>query len=56
MRYMVEGTETWFYGDELMNGGLITTDAAAGQAMLDQLCTDFWSKIYVLKGKESLTS
>ena len=56
MRYMVEGTETWFYGDELMNGGLITTDAAAGQITLDQLCTDFWSKIYVFKGKESLTS
>ncbi len=56
MRYMVEGTETWFYGDELMNGGLITTDAAAGQITLDQLCTDFWSKIYVFKGKEPLTS
>ena len=52
MRYAVEDSENWFYGDELMSGGLITTDAAAGQVTLDNTCTDFWSKVYVLKAKE----
>ena len=41
-------------GEELMNLGLIATDASAGQPSSGQpeegfeICTDFWSKIYVL--------
>lgn len=51
-RYEVEGMDNWFYGDELMSGGLVTTDASAGQASMDDFCTDFWSRLYVLNAKE----
>ena len=38
------------YGDELMNLGLVTSDATAGQTPDNQEpCTDFESRIYVLK-------
>lgn len=38
------------YGDELMNFGLITSDATAGQQPENQApCTDYESRIYVLK-------
>ena len=38
------------YGDELMNMGLNTSDATAGQTPDDQApCTDFESRIYILK-------
>ncbi len=51
-KYEVEGKDNWFYGDELMNGGLVTTDPSAGQVIAGEVCTDFWSKIYVLKEKD----
>ena len=45
------GTEN--YGDELMNLGLITTDSSAGEVPAGtEPCTDFDSRIYVLKAKE----
>ncbi len=44
------GTE--HYGDELMNYGLITTDGSAGE-IADAACTDFESRIYLLKAKEA---
>lgn len=41
------------FGDELMNFGLITTDVTAGEVPGDATpCTDFESRIYVLKAKE----
>lgn len=45
-------TNNLYYGSELMNLGLITTDPSAGQ-VLDgsETCTDYWSKIYVLKAE-----
>ena len=51
MDYVIEGRNGSYSGKELMNAGLITTDASAGQ-VLDggETCTDFWSKIYVLHG------
>ena len=51
VRYRVEEKNEWFYGDELMNAGLVTSDASAGQAFPGDYCTDFWSKIYVLKAE-----
>ena len=51
MDYVIEGRNGSYSGKELMNAGLITTDASAGQ-VLDGggTCTDFWSRIYVLHG------
>lgn len=44
---------TEHYGDELMNLGLLTTDATSGEVSPDAApCTDFESRIYVLKAKE----
>jgi alpha-galactosidase len=41
------------YGDELMNVGLITSDVTAGAVPFDAVpCTDFESRIYILKAKE----
>ena len=41
------------YGDELMNFGLITSDVTAGEVPGDAVpCTDFESRIYMLKGKK----
>lgn len=41
------------YGDELMNLGLITTDASCGELPHDgSICGDFDSKIFVLKARE----
>lgn len=43
--------DTRHYGDELMNLGLITTDSTAGENLeKKEYCTDFESRIYVLKG------
>nr|MCR5271737.1 GH36 C-terminal domain-containing protein [Lachnospiraceae bacterium] len=39
------------YGDELMNSGLITTDASAGEAPSDDHTTDYESRLYVLEAK-----
>lgn len=45
------GTE--HFGDELMNLGLLTTDVTAGEATGNEPpCTDFESRIYILKAKE----
>ena len=49
--YHLEGCSQTFYGDELMNAGLITSDPSAGQAFWGEYCTDFWSKLYVLKAE-----
>mgnify|MGYP000059698569 FL=1 len=41
------------YGDELMNYGLITSDVTAGEVPGNVTpCTDFESRIYMLKGKK----
>lgn len=42
------GKSNCFYGAELMQIGLVTTDASAGQAIGEELCTDFWSRIVLL--------
>lgn len=48
---ILSGTE--HYGDELMNVGLITTDMTSGETPVNaNPCTDFESRIYVLKSKE----
>lgn len=46
MLYQIAEQETTYYGDELMNVGLITSDATLGGA-------DFDSRIYVLKAAET---
>ncbi len=57
LSYLVDKTGKSHMGDELMSVGLITTDASAGQPCSGQpeegfeICTDFWSKIYVLTAK-----
>ena len=39
-----------FSGNELMNIGLITTDHSSSEkAQHEEHCTDFWSRIYILK-------
>lgn len=46
------GTEN--YGDELMHAGLITTDVTSGEVPGDCIpCTDFESRIYLLRAKET---
>ncbi len=41
------------YGDELMNLGLCTTDATAGEVTAGQRpCTDFESRVYVLRAEQ----
>ncbi|MDO5410273.1 MAG: alpha-galactosidase [Lachnospiraceae bacterium] len=43
-----------FFGSELMNIGMITSDASAGQALENgdlDICTDFWSKMVILKAE-----
>ncbi|MDO5538561.1 MAG: alpha-galactosidase [Eubacteriales bacterium] len=48
-----EETDTGsFYGSELMNIGMVTTDASAGEAPIgEKACCDFWSRIIVLKSE-----
>ncbi len=51
--YEVSQDGTKRYGDELMNLGLVTSDATAGQTPQDEIpCTDFESRIYILKAVE----
>lgn len=51
-RNLLTGTE--HYGDELMNAGLITSDVTSGEVAGDVIpCTDFESRIYILKAKEN---
>lgn len=40
-----------FFGNELINIGLITSDSSSGETNADTACGDFWSKIYVLNAK-----
>lgn len=48
--YLNKASGTRHYGDELMNLGLITTDATAGQVPDGvKPCTDYESRIYVLE-------
>ncbi len=48
--YRVNGGGGIHYGSELMNAGLITTDASSGQAQGDEeMCRDFESRLYILK-------
>ncbi|MDO4338960.1 MAG: alpha-galactosidase [Eubacteriales bacterium] len=43
-----------FFGSEMMNIGLVTTDASAGENHVgEDACGDFWSRIYVLTAKEA---
>jgi alpha-galactosidase len=50
--YKIEDSGTSHYGDELMNLGLITTDPSAGQVIDgSDICTDFWSKLFILKAQ-----
>ena len=52
--YENELANTEHYGDELMNLGLITTDVSAGEVPQSaEPCTDFESRIYLLKEKQS---
>ena len=52
--YENELANTEHYGDELMNLGLITTDVSAGEVPQGaEPCTDFESRIYLLKEKQS---
>lgn len=37
-----------FYGSELMNAGLVISDASSGEASPGNHCTDFWSRVAVL--------
>ena len=47
--YLVNGSET-HYGDELMNCGLVTTDASAGEAGPgEKMSCDFESELYVIE-------
>ena len=49
MEYRINGAET-HYGDELMNCGLVTTDASAGEAAPgEKMSCDFYSKLYVIE-------
>ena len=53
--YENELANTEHYGDELMNLGLITTDVSAGEVPQGaEPCTDFESRIYLLKEKQSM--
>lgn len=50
MLYKVEDLGTSYYGDELINLGFISTDLSDGQALEgSDICTDFWSKLFILK-------
>lgn len=41
------------YGDELMNLGLLTSDATSGEVSREEKdCGDFESRIYIFKAKE----
>ena len=50
--YTVEGQKGTFFGDELMNLGILTSDATSGEAQEGQFkgC-DFDSRLYILKAK-----
>lgn len=48
-RYKIEGRDGYYFGDELMNVGLITTDYTSGEgAVSEGYAGDFDSRIFVL--------
>lgn len=47
--YRLEGSSQSFYGDELMNTGLITSDAMCGEFKDKEPSRDFDSRLYVFK-------
>ena len=52
-RYEIAGREGWYFGNELMNLGLITTDYASGEGAEGELYKgDFDSRIFVLAAKD----
>ncbi len=53
-RMVEEGKETGsFYGAELMNIGMVTTDNGAGEVPAgEEPCCDFWSRVVVLEAGE----
>lgn len=52
--YRCVQSNTLHYGDELMNLGLVTTDATAGEVSVSHApCTDYESRIYVLEAEEA---
>ena len=52
VEYTIEGQTGTFFGDELMNLGILTSDATSGEAQEGQFkgC-DFDSRLYILKAK-----
>lgn len=52
IEYLVDGKKEFYFGDELMNVGLITSDSSSGEIkeLLEGEFGDFSSKIYILKG------
>lgn len=50
-QYNIEGSDTIFYGDELMHIGLILSDESSGeiQSPYTDTFADFYSKLYILK-------
>ena len=53
-RYEIAGREGYYFGNELMNLGLITTDYASGEGADRDLCTgDFDSRVFVLTAKNA---
>ena len=51
--YKVDGESGIHYGSELMNAGLITTDASSGQAQgNEEMCRDFESRLYILQADQ----
>ena len=52
-KYQINETETR-YGDELMNCGLVTTDASAGEdASEEKMSCDFDSKLCMIKEEKN---
>ena len=53
-QYQISGWKTELYGDELMQAGLIISDAASGQnpEQYNGENGDFQSRLYLLKAKE----
>lgn len=41
----------YFYGDELMNAGLVVSDYSVGEVSKEKHCADFWSRIIVLEAE-----
>ena len=52
VEYTIEGQTGTFFGDELMNLGILTSDATSGEAQEGQFKGgDFDSRLYILKAK-----